>query len=116
MTTPPLDLRPVHERGPHGTELMGVSVALPLKEVAGWDHADWQDAVTHYQPDMLEMLRIHLGNAQPASMPQLTVDGPHDDPLQGQLYVMTCAAWVNPDALPPDCPAYVARGTARGRG
>jgi hypothetical protein len=95
---------------------MGVSVALPLKEVADWDQEDWADAVRHYQPQMLEMLRAHVGGAQPGTIPRLNVDGPHSDPLQGQLYVMTCAAWVNPLALPVDCPAYVARGREARRG
>lgn len=112
----PDDLKAPADRGPTGTELAGVSVALPLKEVADWDQADWQTAVRHYQPEMLEMLRIHTGGARPQTMPQVNVDGPHRDPLQGVLYVMTVAAWFRPGDLPPDCPAYVARGAERGRG
>jgi hypothetical protein len=117
MTGAPTDLRPdTTTRGPHGTELAGVSVALPLKEVQDWTQEDWSDAVRNYQPEMLEMLRRHVGDARPRTMPQLTVDGPHSDPLQGLLYVMTCAAWFKPEDFPPDSPAYVARAQGRPRG
>jgi len=109
VTNLPDDLKAPERRGPAGTELMGVSVALPLKEVADWTMEDWQTAVRHYQPEMLEMLRKHVGGARPQTEPQMNVDGPHADPLQGQLYVMTVAAWFFPATLPPDCPAYVAR-------
>lgn len=117
MTTPPDDLKTNPAvRGPVGTELMGVSVALPLKEVEDWDRADWVSAIRHYQPELLSMLRNHVGGTQPATEPQLNVDGPHADPLQGQLYVMTVAAWFSPASLPPDCPAYVARSAEARRG
>lgn len=116
MTNLPDNLKAPEVRGPAGTELMGVSVALPLKEVQDWTQEDWADAVRHYQPQMLEMLRTHVGGARPQTQPQLNVDGPFQDPLQGQLYVMTAAAWFFPATLPPDCPAYMARGAERGRG
>jgi hypothetical protein len=115
----PADLRPNDTiRGPVGTELMGVSVALPLKEVThddgtAWDNDDWAAAVRYYQPQMLDRLREHVGGARFQTEPQLSVDGPHSDPLQGTLYVMTVAAWFNPLDLSVDCPAYRAR-TSRG--
>lgn len=112
----PDELKAPNDRGPLGTELAGVSVALPLKEVIDWDHADWQNAIRHYQPEMLEMLRVHTGGARPQTMPQMNVDGPHRDPLQGVLYVMSVAAWFRPGDFPPDCPAYVARGVESRRG
>lgn len=96
-------------RGPIGTEVMGVSVALPAKETQGWTGEDWQDAIRTYQPELLDMLRRHVGGAQPKTEPTLNVDGPHSDPLQGLLYVLTVSAWFNPLELPPDCPAYIAR-------
>lgn len=117
MTMIPADLRPNADiRGPIGTELMGVSVALPLKEVTHddglpWDAEDWAAAVRYYQPQMLEMLRKHVGGARFQTEPQFSIDGPHSDPLQGQLYVMTCAAWFSPLDLTVDCPAYVARSS-----
>lgn len=111
MTEIPDDLKPnTAERGPYGTELMGVSVALPLAEMgSAWDRDDWAEAIRIYQPEMLDMFRRHIGGVQPATMPTMTVDGPHDDPLQGLIYVMTCGAWVDPTRLPPDCTAYIAR-------
>lgn len=117
MTDIPTDLRPdASLRGPLGTELMGVSVAIPVKEAVNddgtpWDQEGWAAAVRYYQPQMLDVLRKHVGGARFTTEPQLTVDGPHSDPLQGQLYVMTCAAWFNPLDLTVDCPAYQARST-----
>lgn len=116
MTGAPVDLRTNPDaRGPAGTELMGVSVALPLREVADWGQGEWEAAVRHYQPEMLEKLRQHVGGSKPATMPQLNVDGPHSDPLQGQLYVMTAAAWFFPEALPIDCTARKARAAEAAR-
>lgn len=115
MTNLPTDLRANPDiRGPVGTELMGVSIALPLKEVSyddgtPWSQEDWVAFVQHTQPQLLEMLRLHVGGARFQTEPQLSVDGPHPDPIQGTLYVMTCAAWFAPGTLPVDCPAYRAR-------
>ena len=105
----PADLpRDPERRGPAGTELMGVSVALPLKETLDWSEQDWRDALREYQPQLLDQLRKHVGGARFQTEPQLNVDGPHPDPLQGPIYVMTCAAWFAPQALPVDCTAYQA--------
>lgn len=117
MTNLPADLRPDQSiRGPLGTELMGVSVAIPVKEAVNdddtpWDQEGWATAVRYYQPQMLDKLREHVGGARFRTEPQLSVDGPHSDPLQGQLYVMTVAAWFNPLELSVDCPAYRARSS-----
>lgn len=122
MSNLPADLRANPDiRGPVGTELMGVSVAIPLRETTyddgtTWDQDDWANAVRYYQPQMLEMLRAHVGGARFQTEPQLSVDGPHSDPLQGVLYVMTCAAWFAPGSLPVDCPAYKARAGESRRG
>ncbi len=110
--TIPTDLQhDPNRRGPYGTDFMGVSTALPLQEVTHddgqpWDQAEWRAFIQYAQPQMLEMLRIHVGGAQPAAEPQFSLDGPHDDPIQGPIYVMTAGAWVNPLSLPVDCPAY----------
>lgn len=98
-------------RGPVGTILAGVTIALPLQEVSHddgqpWDQEEWRAFVRYAQPQMLEKLRQHVGGVQPATEPQFSLDGPHSDPIQGTLYVMTAAAWVNPYALPVDCQAY----------
>lgn len=120
MTIPSdLKLDPAR-RGPAGTELMGVSVAVPLKECQDqmtgqpWSEQDWRDFIQDSQPQLLQMLRTHVGNATPVTEPQMNVDGPHADPLQGQLYVMTAAAWFFPASLPVDCSAYRARASSRG--
>lgn len=113
----PDSLRPdPTRRGPIGTEAMGVSIALPISELTYddgtvWDQADWENAVAHYQPQLLAMLKHHVGGARPQTEPQVFVDGPHSDPLQGLLYVMTCSAWFIPAALSVDCTAYKARST-----
>lgn len=109
-------------RGPAGTELMGVSVALPLKETVDpdtgqpWSEQDWRDAVRHYQPGLLDQLQKHVGGARFHTEPQLNLDGPHSDPLQGPIYVLTVSAWFSPAALPVDCPAYIARSKEARRG
>lgn len=101
-------------RGPAGTEAMGVSVAIPHEKTQGWGQRDWQDAIAEYQPQMLEALRRHVGGAKPATEPSLHVDGPHSDPLQGLIYVMTASAWFSPASLPVGCTAYQARSQRRG--
>lgn len=110
-----LKLDPTH-RGPAGTELMGVSIALPAQlctydDDTPWDQEGWEEAVRHYQPQLLETLRVHVGGARPHTEPQMNLDGPHSDPIQGPIYVMTAAAWFAPGSLPIDCPAYKARST-----
>lgn len=122
MSNVPTDLRANPDaRGPVGSELMGVSIALPLKEVTHedgqpWSTQEWRDFIAHAQPQMLDRFRAYVGGARPATMPQLALDGPHSDPLQGVLYVMTVGAWVFPATLPPDCLAYRARSEESGRG
>lgn len=122
MSNLPDDLRAPSVRGPVGTELMGVSVALPLKETIyedtklPWDQEDWANAVRHYQPQLLEKLREHVGGARPQTEPTLNVDGPHADPIQGPIYVLTVAGWFFPGTLPVDCPAYRARSEEARRG
>lgn len=101
-------------RGPLGTVFAGVTVALPQMQVqhddgTPWDQEEWRAFVQYAQPQMLEMLRVHVGGAPPAAEPQFSLDGPHSDPIQGTLYVMTAGAWVNPLSLPVDCPAYRAQ-------
>jgi hypothetical protein len=106
-------------RGPVGAELMGVSIALPAQlatydDGTPWDRDGWVAAVNHYQPQLLETLRRHVGGAQPVTEPQMNLDGPHSDPLQGPIYVMTAAAWFMPGSLAIDCPAYKARSVRHG--
>lgn len=98
-------------RGPLGTVFAGVSIALPFMQVqhddgTPWDQEEWRAFVQYAQPQMLEMLRVHVGGATPHAEPQFSLDGPHVDPIQGPLYVMTAGAWVNPLELPVDCLAY----------
>jgi hypothetical protein len=107
-------------RGPAGTEVMGVSIAIPLKEAQHddgrpWSEGDWQDFIRHAQPEMLDKLRRHVGGGLPTTEPALQVDGPHPDPIQGPVYVMTVSAWFYPHSLPADCTAYQAwQGERRG--
>ena len=102
-------------RGPAGTELMGVSVAIPAKETLdpdtgrAWSQADWQTFIRASQPQLLEKLREHVGGTRFQTEPGLSLDGPHMDLVQGPIYVLTVSAWFNPHALPVDCPAYRAR-------
>lgn len=102
-------------RGPAGTELMGVSVAIPLSETMSettktvWSQEEWREFLRVSQPQLLDMLRKHVGGARFQTEPQFNLDGPHPDPLQGPIYVMTAAAWFRPEDLAVDCPAYLAR-------
>lgn len=105
------------QRGPYGTEVMGVSWAisttlLPLPMT----DADWGAFLAQNQPQAWEFLRIHVGGAQPRTEPTIDMNGPHSDPLQGTIYVLTASAWFRPEDLPVDCPAYVARAKEQGRG
>lgn len=101
-------------RGPAGTELMGVSIALQHQDVADWDQDGWANAVQYYQPQLLDMLRTHVGGARFQTEPQVHVEGPHSDPIQGTIYVMTVAAWFSPLDLSVDCSAYKARSSRSG--
>lgn len=120
MTTPPPTtiLKDAERRGPTGTELMGVSIAMPLKEAVDpatgipWTQEDWAAFIREARPQLLDMLKRHVGGARFTTEPQMSVDGPHSDPLQGQLYVMSCAAWFYPAQLPVDSSAYRARQAA----
>ena len=107
-------------RGPLGTVLAGVSIALPLMMVSHddgqqWNQEEWRAFVQHSQLQMLEMLRIHVGGVRPVTEPQFSLDGPHSDPIQGTIYVMTAAAWINPLELPVDCGAYRAHHAPEAR-
>jgi hypothetical protein len=116
----PTDLRvDPSRRGPLGTELMGVSIAIPLNETVDddtkrpWSQQDWRDFIREAQPQMLDRLRQHVGGARFVAEPQMNVDGPHSDPLQGPIYVLTIAAWFHPASLSADCTAARARQVSR---
>lgn len=121
MSNVPDDLKlDPSRRGPVGTELMGVSVAIPLNQTLDedtklpWSEETWRDFIRESQPQLLDMLKKHVGGARFTTEPQVHLDGPHSDPLQGPIYVLTAAAWFHPTALPVNCPAYVARSQSRG--
>ncbi len=116
QTRPAIYGRPTTDRqGVHpDAKAMGVTIALDAETAGWWEADEWAEAVRHYQPQLLEALRRYVGGARPQTVPQAYVDGPHSDPIQGTLYVMTCYAFFIPADLPADCDAYLAEALDHG--
>jgi hypothetical protein len=85
---------------------IGVTTAVRASEYAamGRDEAkSWtKDAFRYLEVE----LRAYTGDATPVGAPTFQIDGPHDDPLQGMIMVMSVAAPYDVDTLPVTCKAY----------
>lgn len=86
---------------------VGASSTIPLHDVQGMGSDAAQDAfikeaATHLQ----QKLRDMVADARPIGDLVFQVTGPHEDPLQGTIYVHTILGNFDMDTLSPTCEAY----------
>ena len=86
----------------------GVTVALPGKDFSALDREGKATVLRDAYAMLEQRVREHVGHVKPKGQPTFQVDGPHDDPLQGPIYVVSLAVPVETDDLPPTCTAYEA--------
>lgn len=83
----------------------GVSAAVQASTLDGLGRHEitglFRDLAEQLQPE----LRRHVGDVGPKATPVVRISGPHSDPLQGRIYVISLAVPVETDDLPTDCSA-----------
>lgn len=97
--------------------MVGVSSAIRMSDVQTMGGDAAQDYfIREAAQDLQAKLQRFVGGATPRGEFVFQVQGPHDDPLQGMIYVHTLAAPFDLDALPTDCDAYRVHVTQAGQG
>lgn len=96
--------------------LIGVSLALEAPTYNALSAVDRQAFQMEAFTKLEAELRSYTGDLRPTAYPTFSGDGPHDDPLQGPIYVFTCSAHYETDDLPPDCRAYATHHVQRQEG
>jgi len=86
----------------------GVSTAIQASMLDGLSKQDTGSLFRNLGDQLAPELRRHIGDVKPKGDPLVDVSGPHLDPVQGMIYVMSMAVLVETDDLPADCPAYEA--------
>lgn len=89
-----------------GTRFIGVSSAIRNDQIDGLTDPE-QDELIKRESNRLEgELREFVGLAVPRGDLVFNVTGPHEDPIQGRIWVHTMAGHFALDELPANCPAY----------
>lgn len=83
----------------------GVSAAVQAKTLDGLGRHELTGLVRDLVDQLEPELRRHIGDVKPKGPPLVNMSGPHSDPLQGLIYVVSLAVPVETDDLPTDCSA-----------
>lgn len=101
---------------PRATEMIGVTSAIKMADVRDMGGDAAQDMfIREAAKDLEQKLHRFVGGARPRGEFVFQVTGPHDDPIQGLIYVHTLAAPFDLDRLPTDCDAYRVHVTQGGQ-
>lgn len=90
----------------------GVSIALNAGEFNALNPADRGTLMREVHAHLETELRKHIADVKPKGQPSFQIDGPNNDPIQGNIYTVTMAVPVETDDLPIDCTAYKAMNGA----
>lgn len=84
----------------------GVTIALPAKDFNDLTKAEMGETLREAYALLEVRVREHVGGVTPKGQPAFQMDGPHEDPIQGPIYVVSLAVPIETDDLPPTCTAY----------
>lgn len=87
--------------------MVGVSNTIGLHDVQGMTDPEQDEFIKEVATGLHNRLRDMVANGRPAKGTDLVfqVTGPHQDPLQGTIWVHTLAGHFDLDALPVECEA-----------
>lgn len=89
-----------------GVKFIGVSSAIRNDQIDGLTDPEQDELIKAESQRLERALREFVGLAHPKGQLVFTVTGPHDDPLQGRIWVHTMAGHFALDDLPLGCEAY----------
>lgn len=84
---------------------VGASTTIALADVKAMTDREQDEFIRSAALDLQEKVRNMVAGAQPKGDLAFQVTGPHQDPIQGTIWVHTLFGVFDLDALPPECEA-----------